>query len=180
MKLKCPSPLRRFNFSVGVSMPLSVVKSSAVIITSKNEDRRLYPGMTANATIETGVREDVLHFDIAPRRASSSAAVRHAGDTAAVYRGPTLQALPISTAHAHGDPHWFELATPDPAAAAAFHGGDPGEAATGQLRASRTAGCLRVVWADPGEPDERFGFAQAFHLHDAGDLRVAVGGVDGA
>lgn len=36
------------------------VVTYTVIITSKNEDRRLYPGMTANATIETGVREDVL------------------------------------------------------------------------------------------------------------------------
>jgi HlyD family secretion protein len=36
------------------------VVTYTVIITSKNEDRRLYPGMTANATIETGVREGVL------------------------------------------------------------------------------------------------------------------------
>lgn len=39
---------------------LQNVVTYTVIITSKNGDRRLYPGMTANATIETGVREDVL------------------------------------------------------------------------------------------------------------------------
>jgi HlyD family secretion protein len=36
------------------------VVTYTVIITSVNEDRRLFPGMTANATIETGIREDVL------------------------------------------------------------------------------------------------------------------------
>jgi HlyD family secretion protein len=36
------------------------VVTYTVIINSVNEDRRLFPGMTANATIETGIREDVL------------------------------------------------------------------------------------------------------------------------
>jgi HlyD family secretion protein len=36
------------------------VVTYTVIITSVNADRRLFPGMTANATIETGIRKDVI------------------------------------------------------------------------------------------------------------------------
>ncbi|MFO1169769.1 MAG: efflux RND transporter periplasmic adaptor subunit [Hyphomicrobiaceae bacterium] len=57
-------PDRSFTGSVEqVRLAASIIQNVVtytVIITSKNADRRLYPGMTANATIETGVREDVL------------------------------------------------------------------------------------------------------------------------
>jgi HlyD family secretion protein len=38
------------------------VVTYTVIIDAQNEERRLYPGMTANVVIETGVRQDVLRL----------------------------------------------------------------------------------------------------------------------
>lgn len=90
-------PDDRFRGSVSqvrlAATELQSVVTYTVIIEARNEDRRLYPGMTANVQIETARRRDVLRVSndaLRFRPRETAAATPQAGSAQAAERGDRL------------------------------------------------------------------------------------------